>query len=102
MNEMYTWRMFSDIRMSHKELELRWFHTKSDPAYEGTAVTLAFYFSPTWQRLLSDGPKWVLREACTYLCTRIKTADRISYKWHIETWNGDEILFSETVKCMKA
>lgn len=99
MNEMGAWRMFSDLQMADKEIEIRWIHKDANPNHKGTLISLDSYFSKSWTNRLLNGPKWVLYKACEYVCTRIKTAKTVSYHWSIEKWNGERIVINNIISC---
>lgn len=94
MDQAFAWRMFSDLHMTDKALEVRveWQNTS-------VFVDLRQHFSSAWTRRLHRGPKWILREACSYLCERHTGVIRVSYFWSIEMWDGHKEVFTESIRC---
>ena len=96
-DEALAWRMFSDLQMADRNLEVRLEGHAN--ASTSTTVNLQQHFSRTWQVRLRMGPKWVLREACDYLCERLTGAKHVTYCWHIEMWDGRKEVITETAQC---
>ena len=100
-DELYAWRMFSDLQMAEKLLTIRWIHEESLPTYEGTPVSLRSHFTESWAFRLRKGPRWLLRKACVHVCKRMVTARSVSYSWYVEKWNGENFTAEESVLCVR-
>ena len=105
-NEMYCWRMFSSVSMSGKKLEFRWIHPDAHESYEGLLLDTSQYFSRPWVVALERGPKWIIAEACSYLCGRMekmtkREGGRIRYDWYFYPWEGkrNNYVITEVILC---